>query len=161
PRPSERVKVVRQRLAEADLDASTDWLLGLGDFDDAGRAIEFWAQGDAAIARDDGQRSGRDQYRTGNHAETVAELTALRFAQKLGRSQQPGDREQLGNVFRLAVQAGAVILDKVEVRITVNDAVTNAAASIKRIVRQLLEDEPPQLSDGYTRLLLQAFDGSE
>ena len=104
--------VFRQRRPKADFDPRADRLVGFHDIDDAGRAVRLRPQGDSAIAGDDGKRALRRQHGTGNDAQAVAELSALRQAKEFAGTKRSADAEKLGNLFRRTVESRAVIFDK-------------------------------------------------
>jgi hypothetical protein len=134
PDPGERVTVIRQRRAEADLNARADRLISVDDSDNRGGAIGFRAEDGAAVAGNDDQRSGRCQHGGSDHTQAIAELSAMRQAKEFARAQRPGDAEQFRNLFRCALEARPVVFDEVAVRLTLDEAVANVGTGIERIV---------------------------
>ena len=57
----------------------------------------------------------RSRNRAGHHPQPVAERPAARQAQQLRGDERPVDAEQARNLLRRAVQAGAIVLNKVAV----------------------------------------------
>ena len=95
--------------------------------DDRRRAVALRAKHDPPVAGDDDERARRGENSAGDDAQAVAERAARRQPQQLGRDHRAGDAEQAGDLFRRAVDPGAVVLDEVAALGQLADADLRAA----------------------------------
>ena len=95
-RPVQRVLVLRDRRAEADLDPGADRELDRRHLDDRGRAVVLGAQLDPAVAGGDDKGAVRCEHAASDHAQAVAERATGRQPQQLGRDHRPVDARTAG-----------------------------------------------------------------
>ena len=158
-RPGQRALAGGDRGAETDLDAGADRKLDRLHVDDCRRAVTLRAKLDTLVAGDDDERAGGGENSAGDDAQAVAESASRRQPQQLGRDHRAGDAEQASDLFRRAVDPGAVVLDEVAALGEFADA--DFRAAVEAVVGQLLQHQPGELVLRDARLLLQSLDGAE
>jgi hypothetical protein len=107
--PSQRVRIVRQRRAEFDLDVRADRMIDRYHLDHASRSVRLRAKHNSPIAGSDDERAIGSQYGTGHDAQSVADCATLRQSQRLARTNRTTDAEEIGDLVRRAVDAGTVV----------------------------------------------------
>ena len=159
-RPAKRVLVLRDRRAEADLDAGADWEIDRHHGNDRRRAVAVLrAKLDLAIACRDDEEALRCEDGPSDYAQAVAKRATHRQSQQLGRDHWPVDTEEPGDLFRRTFDSAAVILDEVAAVWQFADA--DAGFGVERVIGQLLQDQTAELALRHASLLLQSLDGAE
>lgn len=157
--PEQGVAVVRKRGAEVNFDPGADRIFDCRHVHYRRVAVALGAKFDPTVAGNDNERSFRCQHGTGDNAQPVAERAAHRKSQQLGGDQRTSDAKQPRNLFRRAVDAGAVVRD--EVTAAGRLAELDGGPEIESVVGQFLEGETAEQGLGDTGLLLKAIDGAE